>query len=120
MERATGGRSACGALAAGAALLLLAVAAPALAASDAPSSPNGSFSSDVNPAGGQTPTKAHPLDLNSASAAELAALPGVGAARAKAIVDSRPYHGEEELVERKILPQDVYERVKDLVIAKSG
>jgi DNA uptake protein ComE-like DNA-binding protein len=109
-----------GALGVAATGLVLAVAVPASAQSGSSGSPNGAFSSDVNKAGGQTPTKAHPLDLNSASAAELAALPGVGTTRSKIIVDGRPYRGKDELVQRKILPQDVFDRVKDLVIVGQG
>jgi DNA uptake protein ComE-like DNA-binding protein len=108
-----------GALATGGTALVI-FAAPACAQSGVPTSTNGPFSSDVNTAGGQTPTKAHPLDLNSTSAAELSALPGIGAARAKAIVDGRPYRDKDELVRRMILPQDIYNRVKDLMIAKQG
>jgi DNA uptake protein ComE-like DNA-binding protein len=107
-------------LASGALLAASAIAiavAPLASAQDrAQGSPNGSFSSDVNPSGGKTPTKAHPLDLNAASAAELAALPGVGATRAKEIVGNRPYHAKDDLLQRKILPQNVYDQVQDLVI----
>jgi len=102
------------------AVAAMVVAVTASAQDRAQGSPYGSFSSDVDTTGGQTPTKAHPLDLNAASAAELAALPGVGAARAKAIVDGRPYRGKHDLVRRKILPQPVYDHVKDLVMISPG
>lgn len=58
------------------------------------------------------------IDLNSASEKELATLPKIGEARAKAIVKGRPYHGKDELVEKKIIPRDVYDGIKDRVIAK--
>jgi DNA uptake protein ComE-like DNA-binding protein len=100
--------------------VLLAATASASAQDRGQDSPNGAFSSNVNPSGAQTPTKADPLDLNAASVAELAALPGVGTARSKAIVDGRPYHAKSELIQRKILPQNVYEQVKGLVTVKKG
>ena len=57
------------------------------------------------------------LDLNSATEAELAQLPGIGEARAKAIVKGRPYTGKDELKRKKIVPASVYEKIKDRVIA---
>ncbi|MDO9426885.1 MAG: helix-hairpin-helix domain-containing protein [Methylobacterium sp.] len=62
--------------------------------------------------------KAALIDLNSASPAELDALPGIGAARAAAIVKGRPYRGKDELVSKKVIPQGVYDGIKDKVIAK--
>lgn len=58
------------------------------------------------------------LDLNSASAEELATLKGIGPARAEAIIKGRPYKGKDELVRRKVIPQSVYDQIKDEVIAK--
>jgi DNA uptake protein ComE-like DNA-binding protein len=58
------------------------------------------------------------LDLNSASVAQLAELKGIGPVRAEAIVKGRPYSGKDDLVRRKIIPQSVYDEVKDQVIAR--
>jgi DNA uptake protein ComE-like DNA-binding protein len=58
------------------------------------------------------------IDLNSATEKELATLPKIGDARAKAIIKGRPYKGKDELVEKKILTEDVYAGIKDSVIAK--
>lgn len=58
------------------------------------------------------------IDLNSASEKELTTLPKIGEARAKAIVKGRPYHGKDELVEKKIIPQDVYDGIKDRIVAR--
>jgi competence protein ComEA len=58
------------------------------------------------------------VDINRASAAELMALKGVGEARAKAIIKGRPYARKDELVQKKIVPQSVYEGIKDQIIAR--
>lgn len=60
------------------------------------------------------------MDINSASEKDLATLPKIGEARAKAIIKSRPYSGKDELLKKKIIPKDAYEAIKDLVIAKQG
>jgi competence protein ComEA len=62
--------------------------------------------------------KAEPMDINSASEKELATLKGIGDVRAKAIVKGRPYKGKDELVQKKIIPQSVYDDIKDQIIAK--
>jgi DNA uptake protein ComE-like DNA-binding protein len=58
------------------------------------------------------------LDINSASKSELDALPGIGAARSEAIIKGRPYKGKDDLVNKKIIPQNVYDGIKDKIIAK--
>ena len=62
--------------------------------------------------------KAEPMDINSASEKELATLKGIGDVRAKAIVKGRPYRGKDDLVAKKIIPQAVYDDIKDQIIAK--
>lgn len=57
------------------------------------------------------------LDINSASPEQLDALPGIGPARAAAIVKGRPYKSKDELVRKKILPQKLYNSVKDRLVA---
>jgi len=62
--------------------------------------------------------KMEPMDINSASEKELATLKGIGDARAKAIVKGRPYKGKDELVAKNIIPQAVYDKISDKIIAK--
>jgi competence protein ComEA len=56
------------------------------------------------------------LNLNTATNSELEALWGIGQKRAEDIVKSRPYQTVEELIKRKIIPQNVYDKIKDEMV----
>jgi competence protein ComEA len=72
------------------------------------------------PAKPSTPSQGALVDINSASKEELDKLPGIGSARADAIIKNRPYRAKNELVDKKVIPSNVYEGIKDKVIARQA
>ncbi len=111
------------------AALTLALSAPVLAQAPAtPSPPRPAVSTPAPAPGGPSakpaagPTASSPqgalIDINSASADELDKLPQIGAARAAAIIKGRPYKSKNELLDKKIIPENAYEAVKDRIVAR--
>jgi len=60
-------------------------------------------------------TDASRMNINSASVLELDQLPGVGPVISEAIFNGRPYTSPEDLVQKSIIKQSVYDKIKGLI-----
>jgi len=56
-----------------------------------------------------------PVDLNRASIEQLVALPGMSVTLAQQIIEGRPYHSKTEFIQRHILSDTAYARVRNLI-----
>lgn len=67
----------------------------------------------------KAPQKVALVDINSATQAELEAIPEIGTEHCHHIMMGRPYAKKEELVSKNILPKDTYDKIKDKIVAKA-
>jgi DNA uptake protein ComE-like DNA-binding protein len=58
------------------------------------------------------------IDLNSASRDDLMLLDGIGEVRADAIIRARPFKAKTELVERRLIPETLYDKIADRVTVR--
>jgi DNA uptake protein ComE-like DNA-binding protein len=63
-------------------------------------------------------TRKGPLNINEASASQIQKLPGMTPELADRIVEHRPYASMRDLVRRRILSKEEFDRVKDQILVK--
>ena len=103
-------------------VLALTIAIPVLAAEPAATSnhPSAAPAAPATPAFSPHATvapNAAMVDINSASATDLKALPGITEAEAAKIVQGRPFKEPSDLVSKKILSETVFSKIKDRLTA---
>ena len=96
------------------AMLAMTLALGIAGTASAQSSADSSMSAKASKAAASVGEK---LDINSATKDQLDALPGIGSAYAEKIIAGRPYRTKRDLVTKKVIPQSVYEKIKDQIIA---
>lgn len=64
------------------------------------------------------PPASNLIDLNNASRDDLMTLDGIGEVRADAIIRARPFRAKTELVERRLIPEHLYDKIADKVMAR--
>lgn len=98
-------------------LIIVLVAALVLSVS-APAQTKSGSKSAAKTSTAKKPSASSLIDINSATAEQLDALPGVGKVYSKNIVDHRPYRAKNELKDKHIIPASVYDKIRDQIIAK--
>lgn len=81
-------------------------------------SPVGALAQAAKPAAPPAAPMTDLIDINTADKAKLMTLDGIGDARSDAIIKGRPYRAKNELADKGIIPQAVYDKIKDKIIAR--
>jgi competence protein ComEA len=100
------------------AICLAAVLGPSLAAAKSPAKAAAPPPAKTATAAAPEVQKVAPVDINTASEADLKALPGIGDAYSKKIIANRPYQKKDQLVSKNVLSQATYDKIKGLIVAK--
>ncbi len=67
---------------------------------------------------GQPAPSGQLVNINTASPSELDALPQIGKARLKKIIDNRPYTSTQDLLTKHVVSQRVYDMIKDRITVR--
>lgn len=81
---------------------------------------SGTAFSQSTPAQATAPAPGHPnlVDINTATMNELKGLPGIGDTYAQKIINGRPYSKKSDLLNRRIIPSSVYNRISSMIVAR--
>jgi competence protein ComEA len=96
--------------------LVTASAAPVTATSKTVAAPAGRMTKKAAAAPKAVPAK--PVNINTASKAELDVLPGIGPVKAQAIIDARPFKTIEDIMKVKGIKEGEFSKIKDLITVK--